>query len=310
MHVPQVSVVITNYNRADLLAKAIESVIGQTWQDFEIVIVDDGSRDHSVEVIESFRQRLPDKINLYTHEGHSNRGIVPTYQLAMSKARGEYVAFLEHDDRWTSGYLAGKVAILRAHPEVGVVFSPYRVVGNGWFGRDMMLRQFLLRMTIRTTEPFDNFANLLKSNNVATFSCFMTRRSLLESLPVPPGPILAFDWWILTYLSMRTLFHYDGSSHTLWRWSKQSAIGQQSFETHRSQGCAFMELMYERVGSGVDRLPVEKCEIFRRSREEFAYFLSFYLQPGVTSFVKFLRRAPVWALASTASLVINHLKFE
>lgn len=310
MHVPQVSVIITNYNRADLLAKAIESVLDQTWQDFELIVVDDGSQDDSLEVIESFRRRLPDKIRLYTHPGHANRGIVPTYQLAIAKARGEYVAFLEHDDQWTPAYLQSKVKILDATPEVGVVFSPYRVVGSGWFGRDMMLRQFLLRMTIRTSGPFDNFANLLQSNNIATFSCFMTRRSLLESLPPPPEAILAYDWWLLAHLSTGSLFQFDGTSYTLWRWSKQSAIGRQSFETHRRQGCAFMQLMYEQIGRNSDRLSADKYEIFRRSREKFELFLSYYLRPDFVKFSKFFRRDPLWALASMVSLAINHLKFD
>ena len=92
---------------------------------------------------------------------------------------------------------------MNQHPEVGVVFSPYKVDSNGWFGKDMMLRQWLLRMTIRSGKPFDNFPALLHSNNVATFSCFMTRKSLLAELPKPPADILAFDWWVLTQLSTK-----------------------------------------------------------------------------------------------------------
>lgn len=309
MNSPRISVLITNYNRAELLAEAVRSVIDQSCQDFEIIIVDDGSQDGSLQVIEAFRQELPDKVRLFTHPGHANRGIVPTYELAMSKARGEFVAYLEHDDRWSPDYLANKVEILEAYPDVGVVFSPYRVVSSGWFGRDMMLRQFLLRSTIHTKRPFDNFANLLQSNNVATFSCFMTRRSLLEALPRPPGAILAFDWWLLIHLSTRGLFHYDRSSFTYWRWSKQSAIGRQSFETHRSQGCAFMELMYRQVAQFADQLPAAKRATFHESRRNFDFFLAYYTNPGLVSFARFFRRAPVWALASMTSLAINHLKF-
>ncbi|MGK2926701.1 MAG: glycosyltransferase family 2 protein [Lysobacterales bacterium] len=309
MNGPRISVIITNYNRAELLADAVQSVIGQSWQDYEIVFVDDGSQDDSLQVIEAFRRQLPDTVRLFTHPGHANLGIVPTYELAMSKVRGEYVAFLEHDDRWDPGYLANKVEILQACSEVGVVFSPYRVVSSGWFGRDMMLRQFLLRSTISTNKPFDNFANLLQSNNVATFSCFMTRRSLLESLPRPPGAILAFDWWLLIHLSTRALFHYDPSSFTLWRWSRQSAIGRQSFETHRSQGCAFMELMYGQIAEIADQLPAAKRATFLESRRNFDLFLAYYMHPGPGSFARFFRRAPVWALASMTSLAINHLKF-
>ena len=307
---PRVTVIITNYNRSNLLAEAIASVTSQSFQDYELLIADDGSEDDSLEVIEKFQREFPARIRPLTHPGHSHRGIVATYKLAISKARGEYVAFLEHDDRWSPGYLENKVEILQTHPEVGVVFSPYRIIGSGWFGRDMILRQFLLRMSIDTRKPFDNFSNLLQCNNVATFSCFMTRRSLLDSMPSPPGAILAYDWWMLVNLSAQSLFHYDPSSHTLWRWSKQSAIGRQRFETHRSRGCAFMELMYDQVDQNTHDLGSGKRRTFEDSREHFAYFLSFYKQPSLIRFAKFFVRDPIWAMASAASLVINHLKFK
>ena len=310
MNTPTVSVIVANYNRAQLLEQAIQSVIDQTYQDFEIVIFDDGSNDHSFDVIEDFRNKYSKQVKFFTHEERANKGIVATYREAFSKAQGEYVAFLEHDDRWSRGFLEKKVEILKNHPEVGVVFSPYRVVSDGWFGKDMMLRQWLLRPTIVSGKPFDNFPNLLRSNNVATFSCFMTRKSLLEDLPVPPVKILAFDWWVLTRISQRSMFYYDNSSFTLWRWTRQSAIGRQKFEEHKDLGCKFMELMYKQVESGAKKLPGEKQETFRENQGDFAYFLDYYRAPTFKRFWRFFIRAPIWAMAATASLLINFLKFR
>jgi glycosyltransferase involved in cell wall biosynthesis len=305
-----VSVIIANYNRAHLLEQAIQSVIDQTYRDFEIIIFDDGSHDHSFEVIEGFQKKHPKQVKFFTHEKRVNKGIVATYREAISMAQGEYVAFLEHDDRWSPGYLEKKVKILQHYPEVGVVFSPYRVVSEGWFGKDMMLRQWLLRSTIKSGKPFDNFPNLLQSNNVATFSCFMTRKCLLEDLPVPPVKILAFDWWVLTRLSQRSLFYFDNSSFTHWRWTRQSAIGRQKFKDHKDQGCNYMELMYQQVESDARKLPGEKQETFYEHRGDFAYFIDYYRAPNFKKFWKFFVRAPVWALAATASLVISFLKFR
>ena len=310
MNAPTVSVIIANYNRAHLLEQAIQSVVDQTYQDYEIVIFDDGSHDHSFDVIEYYRQKMPDKLRLFTHEGRANKGIVATYREALAQAQGEYVAFLEHDDRWSPGYLEKKVKILNDHPEVGVVFSPYRVVSEGWFGKDMMLRQWLLRLTYKSGEPFDNFPNLLQSNNVATFSCFMTRKSLLQDLPVPPVKILAFDWWVLTRLSQRSLFFHDKSSFTHWRWTRQSAIGKQKFKEHKTEGCNYMELMYKQVESRARELPGEKQQTLKSRHDDFAYFLDYYRAPSLGKFWKFFLRAPVWALAATASLIINFLKFR
>jgi hypothetical protein len=174
----------------------------------------------------------------------------------------------------------------------------------------MMLRQWLLRPTIKTGQPFDNFTNLLQCNNVATFSCFVTRKSLLNTAPSLSDEIIAYDWWILIYLSMRTYFYRDTTSTTYWRWTKQSAIGKQTFEVHRNQGCDFMEKMYLRINEDLELLATSKKNTFKTHQKSFALFLSYYKQPGFLNFMKFFRKAPSWAVASMFSLIINHLKFR
>ena len=307
--IPQVSVIITSYNQADLLAEAIRSVLNQTYQDFEVLVVDDGSQDDSLEKIEAFRKENPDNFFLYTHEGHCNKGIVPTYQFAFSKARCEYIAFLEQDDRWPPDYLARKVEILRAHPEVGVVFSPYKVIGGKSFGRDMMLRQWLLQATITKKQPFDNFTNLIKSNNVATFSCFVTRKALLEKVPSPDPSIVAYDWWIVVYLSLLAPFYYDNKSFTYWRWSRESTMGRQNFQMHRDRGLDFMGKVYTSLEQNFGNFNPSSQKTFLKHKDLFAYFFAYYRKPDVLGFLKFFKRSPIWALASAASLTINYHKF-
>ena len=307
---PFISVVITSYNRADLLAEAIRSVLNQSYQRFELVIVDDGSKDHSLKVIEAFQKENPGKICVFTHINQRNQGIVATYRLAISKARCEIIAFLEHDDRWAPEYLAKKMEIFSSYPEVAVVFSPYRVIGDSWFGYDMTVRQWLLRLTIRRGRPFDNFDHLLHSNNVATFSCFVSRKSLLDKIPMPSEDILAYDWWTLTWLSFDKLFYCDSNSFTYWRWTRQSAIGQQTFTEHRMSGSDFIEQMYHMVGENLGFLAESKRRIYRRRSKTIAYFLAFYRTPGLVNFSSFFLRSPLWALGSVASLIINYLKFR
>jgi hypothetical protein len=138
----------------------------------------------------------------------------------------------------------------------------------------------------------------------------MTRKSLLTDLPTPPGKILAFDWWVLTRLSEQSLFYHDRSSFTHWRWTRQSAIGKQKFREHKREGCNYMELMYKQVESHATMLPNEKKATFDQHQGDFAYFVNYYRDPSLTRFWKFFVRAPIWALAATASLVINYLKFR
>lgn len=310
MNTPSVSVVITSYNRAELLREAIRSVIEQSFRDYEIIIVDDGSTDHSLEVIESFRKADPDRIRVFTHDDQLNRGIQETHLLGISKARGEFVAFLDNDDRWSPDYLASKRDLLRSHPEVAVVFSPYQVVGEGWFGRDMVLRQWLLRLMVKRDQPFDNFGTLLQFNNVATFSCFVTRKSLLDSLPAPSVDTLLFDWWVLLQLSMRGLYLLDRNSLTFWRWSKQSTMGQQHYQEIKDLALRSMVQMYQEIDQDIDKLSDSHREVFGRLQAIFPYFLSYYRKPNLLKFVRFFGRSPTWAMSSLLSLVINYLKFR
>ena len=307
---PRVSVVMTSFNKANLLAEAIQSVLNQTYQDFEILVVDDGSHDHSLEIVEGFRRKRPDKLFLFTHPGHVNKGIVLTYLLGISKARGNYVAFLEQDDCWPRGYLINKIEILNANPEVGVVFSPYKVVGSGAFGLDMIVRQWLMRFAIAKAKAFDNFGNLLQSNNVSTFSCFVARRELLDQVPPTSNLIVAYDWWVLIHLSVQCLFYYDETCSTYWRWSPSSVIGRQTFEVHRDRGTEFMESIYVQLDKDIDNLDSFKKRKFLASKETFAYFLVFYRKPSVLGFLRFFKKAPIWALASLASSIINFAKFN
>ena len=310
MSIPCISVIIASYTRAELLREAIRSVIEQSFRDYEIIIVDDGSKDHSLEVIESFRKADPDRIRLFMHDNQLNRGIQETHLLGISKARGEFVAFLDNDDRWTPNYLASKTDLLRSHPEVAVVFSPYRVVGEGWFGRDMALRQWLLRSTVKRDQPFDNFGTLLQFNNVATFSCFVTRKSLLDAMLSPSEDTLLYDWWVLLQLSMRGLYLLDRNSMTFWRWSKQSTMGRQRYQEIKDQACRFMEHMYQEVGEDIDNLSDNHRIVFRRLQAIFPYFLSYYRKPKLLKFVRFFGRSPTWAMSSVLSLLINYLKFR
>ena len=92
---PLVSVVITNYNYAQYVGEAIESVLNQTYKNLEIIVIDDGSTDDSLDEIDVYQS----KIRIVARE---NRGVVYTRNEGMSLAKGEFICFLDADDyrRW------------------------------------------------------------------------------------------------------------------------------------------------------------------------------------------------------------------
>jgi glycosyltransferase involved in cell wall biosynthesis len=124
---PKVSVIIPTYNRAGLLKRAIQSVLNQIYQDFEIIIVDDASTDNTENVIESFKEH---RIRYIKHE--SNKGAAVARNTGIKFANENYIAFQDSDDEWLPEKLEKQMEIIEhASPRVGVVYTGYRrIIGN------------------------------------------------------------------------------------------------------------------------------------------------------------------------------------
>ncbi len=114
----RVSVLMPAYNAGRYIGAAIESILAQTYKDFEIIVVDDGSSDETGAVASSYPGVR------YFKEPH--RGISPTRNSALEKAQGELIAFLDADDLWTPDKLALQVEYLDSHPDCRIVFCRYR----------------------------------------------------------------------------------------------------------------------------------------------------------------------------------------
>ena len=115
---PRVSVVLPSYNHEKYVRECIQSVLDQTYQDFEIVITDDGSSDGTVNVIQEFDDS---RIQLYRHT--ENKGGCTAVNNCIRKAVGEYIAVLSSDDAWEPAKLEKQVEYLNSHPEIGAVFT-------------------------------------------------------------------------------------------------------------------------------------------------------------------------------------------
>jgi len=122
--VPKVSVVIPTYNRSRFLRIAVRSVLNQTFQDFEIVIVDDASSDDTRAVVASLGDA---RIKYVRHE--QNRRIAGARNTGVSNSLGEYIAFLDDDDEWQPGKLEQQVRMLDVSaPTVGAVYTAFAQV--------------------------------------------------------------------------------------------------------------------------------------------------------------------------------------
>jgi glycosyltransferase involved in cell wall biosynthesis len=120
-----VSVIIPVYNYDRYLGEAIESVLGQTHQHLEVIVVDDGSTDRSGEVAKSFAERGVQ----YCHQVHA--GIGPARNTGVELAQGEYLAFLDADDRWPLAKIERQLNAFDTDPALEMVFGQALQLQNG-----------------------------------------------------------------------------------------------------------------------------------------------------------------------------------
>jgi glycosyltransferase involved in cell wall biosynthesis len=185
---PAVSVIIPTYNRSALLSKTIRSVLSQTFQDYEIIVVNNSSTDDSVEMIRSLKDP---RIRVFEI---SNGGVIAkSRNLGLRNAQGKYIAFLDDDDMWVPEKLEKQAAYLDKHLEYQMVYSEvWRIDEND-------VRKELMPVNRKTKEG-DLSEELLKGNFIPQLTV-MIRRELLETvgfLNEDPGlrTIEDYEYWL------------------------------------------------------------------------------------------------------------------
>ena len=118
---PLVSAIIIFLNADAFIAEAIESVLAQTYENWELFLVDDGSTDGSTAISKHYAQQYFHKIHYAEHPHHQNRGMSASRNLGILHAQGKYIGFLDADDVWLPNKLAHQVALLQSQPKVAMV---------------------------------------------------------------------------------------------------------------------------------------------------------------------------------------------
>lgn len=132
MAVP-VSVIVVFKDEERFLQEAVDSVFGQRFDGWELLLVDDGSSDGSVEIARRQVERRPGAVRYLQHPGGANLGISASHKLGLDHARGTFVAFLDGDDVWLPAKLAEQTSLMREHPDVGLVYGPVEL-WHSWSG--------------------------------------------------------------------------------------------------------------------------------------------------------------------------------
>jgi len=215
---PLISIVLPSYNYDWCIGAAIESVITQSYENWELIIVDDGSTDNSLKVIQPFLEVYPEKINLYTHPKNKNRGVIETYKKGLIESQGELITFLECDDQLTTEYLQTKIDLFRSHPEAILIYNDVTLTGDTTT-INSMLPHFIrwINQVSEKNTPFDALSYFKENIIIPTFSSVMVRQNIIqnEDFRSDLGPW--FDWYLWASVSRRGLFYFCTEKLSIWQ---------------------------------------------------------------------------------------------
>ncbi len=207
---PKVSIIIPTYNRAKLVTYAIESVLNQTYKNYEIIVVDDGSTDNTRELISKYGDKVK-----YFYKTNSGQGSARNF--GIEKSVGEYIAFLDSDDLWLPERLKMGVVILEANKDVGLVYSnSYRLVD----GKRMQRTYF------DDYRPYNGFVfkQLFYQDFIPTTSVILRKQCFTKVGLFDGGlsPCEDYDMWLrisscfqLEYIDKALVFHRRHSGNLI-----------------------------------------------------------------------------------------------
>ncbi len=295
---PLISVIIPAYNAEKTIRETIESVLKQTFQDFEIIVINDGSEDATLEIANSIKDsRL--KVFSYPNAKQAasrNRGI--------SHSTGEFLAFLDADDLWTPEKLEAQLKALQDNPQAAVAYSWSNCIDE---------KGNFLRKASQSTTSGDVYAKLLLCDFLDNGSNPLVRRDALEEVggfdeSLPP----AEDWDMWIRLAARYHFVAVPYPHILYRQSPNSASANL---LRMASACErVIELAFERAPDSLQHLKRHSfANLYRflayRCFERFptrsrALAATKFLCAAVSNDPSLLRRKVAWKMVVTSALVL------
>lgn len=187
-----ISVVIPAYKRAHVIERSVRSVLGQTYQDFEILVVDDGSKDDTESIVASLSKEEP-RIRYFCHD--TNRGAQAARNTGAKAAQGEWIAFLDSDDYFTPNSLEARILIARSKG-VKVVHSECEVLRKGE------------SMSAYGVPPLNGYVyHDLLTNPGSLFSGLLIAKEALEKIGYLDEQIISYQDWD-TVIRLGKYYHF------------------------------------------------------------------------------------------------------
>jgi glycosyltransferase involved in cell wall biosynthesis len=206
----KISIIVPTYNRCDFLKETIESILNQSFQDFEIIITDNDSSDDTEKVVRLFNDE-----RIIYKKNEKNIGSVLNYNEALKLATGEYIHLFSDDDRMLDDCLDKKVDILNRYPNVGIVHSDINIIDqNGAVTSNEHYSFKIYKKMGRkhmVSKAFDGRAyhKYLFVNNIVCMPAVMMRRTVIDKIGYFDGELsYIVDWQYWLKASLFFDFYY------------------------------------------------------------------------------------------------------
>ena len=259
---PRVSVMIPTFNCARFLGLAIDSVLAQTYHDYEIVVVDDGSTDNTRECIAKYGVKVR-----YFHQ--TNQGLSAARNLALDYATGEFIAYVDADDLWFPGKLEAQVTFLDSHPECGLVHTEVSVIDE----QGKVLHARFNQETGRSVPQGKCLNDLLQNCHIQVPSVMERRNWLDKAGRFDLRLVAAQDYlhWIMLALAGAEVGYID-QALALYRWRQSSLMSSQS-RVVRDLCTIYRILLMETMAAKLPGLDIERLlqSQYYKHRRRLAY---------------------------------------
>ena len=242
MSEPLISVIIPAYNHEKYVQETICSVIDQTYQNIELIIINDGSGDHTFQKIEEIAPECEQRFVRFVYQTQENQGTCITLNRLLALAQGEYVAWISSDDRYTPNALSDLAAVLQENPDVGLAVGKNLIMDSDgkqcYWDKDR--NNVYDETTARwksfseclseiykidfSSEDFGSYTKLLHSNHIP--NGFLIRKSILDEIGFFTTEAPLEDHWMMLQIAKNAKMKYVDVPCFYYRWHATNTAKQ------------------------------------------------------------------------------------
>lgn len=219
---PLVSIIVASYNYEKYISETLVSLINQTYKNIEIIVIDDGSSDNSINIIKNYQKQDP-RIKLITHPNNENKGLAFSVKTAIENASGEYIAFCESDDYFALDHIEKKIKYINKYPNADIIINKPLMFGDNDKIKELQNGfASLFYQLEKIRKPKIYFYEMEFTWTFPTFSTVMVRKECFSYCDFNSKPTSAIDIWLWKQITTKYKVGFVNEFLTYWRIHKDS----------------------------------------------------------------------------------------